>query len=89
MDTTRFDRITALTRRALVGAALAALLARQLLAPVAGAQPLDTDADGLYDEDELAVYGTDPHDYDTDGDGASDGAEVYFGTAPLVAEGYV
>ncbi len=43
----------------------------------------DTDGDQLFDEDEgTGYYGTDPAVWDTDGDGASDGAEVYYGTDP-------
>jgi len=36
----------------------------------------DRDSDGLLDQDEVYIYGTDPDDPDTDGDGLSDGAEV-------------
>ena len=36
----------------------------------------DSDGDGLFDADELNVYGTDPLNPDTDGDGLTDGAEV-------------
>ena len=42
----------------------------------------DRDGDGLIDEDELFVYGTDVDAYDTDGDGLGDGEEVYNGTRP-------
>lgn len=45
--------------------------------------PADRDGDQLYDEDETGYYGTNPDVYDTDGDGVSDGAEVYYGTDPL------
>jgi len=38
-------------------------------------RPLDSDADGLKDTDEV-ILGTDPHNADTDGDGIQDGAEV-------------
>lgn len=43
---------------------------------------LDTDNDGLTDEDEI-IYGTDPHNRDTDGDGYPDGEEVAGGYNPL------
>ena len=36
---------------------------------------LDSDGDGLNDEDELR-YGTDPHKADTDGDGLNDWEEI-------------
>ena len=36
----------------------------------------DSDRDGLYDEDEEDIYGTDPENPDTDGDGLKDGEEV-------------
>ena len=36
----------------------------------------DTDRDGLWDEDEEDIYGTDPENPDTDGDGLKDGEEV-------------
>ncbi|MCP4994321.1 MAG: calcium-binding protein [Gammaproteobacteria bacterium] len=43
---------------------------------------LDTDGDGLTDDEELQL-GTDPNNADTDGDGLNDGAEVQLGTNPL------
>ena len=43
---------------------------------------LDTDQDGLSDEEEK-MYGTDPTKADTDGDGYTDGAEVKSGYDPL------
>ena len=44
---------------------------------------VDSDHDGLPDWEE-ALYGTDPHNPDTDGDGTSDGKEVAEGRNPLV-----
>ena len=41
----------------------------------------DTDNDGLTDEQEKFVYGTDPTKADTDGDGALDGHEIKAGTS--------
>jgi len=43
---------------------------------------VDTDGDGLPDQDEIAL-GTDPTNPDTDGDGISDGVEVRMGMDPL------
>ncbi len=47
----------------------------------------DRDDDGLFDDDETDVYGTDPDDPDSDGDGIGDGQEVYDGTDPGVPTG--
>ena len=45
--------------------------------------PLDSDGDGLTDDEE-GMYRTDPYDPDTDGDGLTDGQEVkQYGTKPL------
>lgn len=58
-----------------------------VLAPTAELAPLDTDADGLSDDDEVAL-GTDPTIGDTDADGLLDGDEVNdLGTDPLAADG--
>jgi PKD repeat protein len=38
----------------------------------------DTDKDGLLNDDEINIYGTDPNNPDTDGDGINDGDEVEF-----------
>lgn len=43
---------------------------------------LDSDQDGMTDEEER-LYGTNPHNSDTDGDGYSDGAEIKSGYDPL------
>ena len=49
--------------------------------------PVDTDGDGLFDDDETDIWGTDPANPDTDGDGLSDGDEVLvFGTDPLAED---
>jgi len=40
--------------------------------------PDDTDGDGISDDDEANIYGTDPHKKDTDGDGIDDGAELNY-----------
>jgi hypothetical protein len=42
----------------------------------------DSDHDGLSDWEEINVYGTDPFDPDTDGDGMDDGEEVFLGRNP-------
>ena len=39
---------------------------------------VDTDQDGLLDQEEMNVYGTNPNLADTDGDGINDGDEVAF-----------
>ncbi len=45
---------------------------------------IDTDGDGLTDQDEINIYKTDPNNPDTDGDGLSDGDEVIkYRTDPL------
>jgi hypothetical protein len=46
---------------------------------------IDTDKDGLSDEQEKAL-GTDPSQFDSDGDGYSDGEEVASGYDPLVVQ---
>lgn len=43
----------------------------------------DLDGDGITNEDEVNIYGTDPNNPDTDGDGIEDGDEINAGTDPL------
>ena len=46
-------------------------------------QAIDSDSDGLYDELEIEVYGSDPNLQDSDYDGLTDGLEVNIaGTSP-------
>ena len=88
----------ALARRLGIAAAACAIATGLMVAPAALADPRqadlmswlpfvqerpDADADGLYDDDETDVYGTDPFIADTDRDGPDDGQEVYDGTDPL------
>jgi hypothetical protein len=43
----------------------------------------DHDGDWLYDDEEVAIYFTDPWLWDTDGDGFGDNSELGFGSNPL------
>jgi hypothetical protein len=83
--TRRPTRRTAL--RLLVGSLGAGLLGHLGTTLALAAQRPDRDNDGLYDDDEMEVYGTNPDVYDTDGDGVGDGEEVYLGTDPLTPAG--
>jgi hypothetical protein len=69
----------------------APLYALSCLLLFAGAMPaialaqdaVDTDGDGLTDDDETNLYGTDPLDPDSDDDGLTDGEEcLVYGTGP-------
>lgn len=44
---------------------------------------VDSDSDGISDFDEQLLYGTDPNNPDTDGDGVIDGVEIMGGYNPL------
>lgn len=92
MDTTHFDSLTKRfampgTRRGslrlLAGGLLGGLFARHGSRTARAWQRPDRDGDGLFDDDEVEVYGTNPDVYDTDGDNVGDGEEVYVGTDPL------
>lgn len=89
MDPRTFDRIVAAaasppTRRQALRMLAGGVLAGLLPGVTRAAQRSDRDQDGLFDDDETDVYGTNPDISDTDGDGSSDGEEVYYGTDPLV-----
>src|SRR5207247_8248875 len=56
--------------------------ARPWLFQIGPARPIDTDGDGLSDEDEIRI-GTNPYDRDTDHDGYPDGLEIALGSNPL------
>ncbi len=43
----------------------------------------DADEDGISNYDEINVYGTDPDNFDSDGDGVPDGSELKLGIDPL------
>lgn len=93
MDAQSFDRLTTtLARRpnrrkalGLIAAGVFAGLLSKRATPALALDRPDFDGDGLYDDDETDVYGTDQYIYDTDGDGVGDGEEVYYGTDPLTA----
>jgi hypothetical protein len=53
-------------------------------APAAG-QEVDSDGDGLLDDDEAYVLKTNPVEYDSDADGIGDGDELALGLDPLTA----
>src|SRR4051812_21673609 len=95
MDADTFDELAArLARRPnrrgaarlLAGGMLAGLLGYRGAASASALQRPDSDGNGLYDDDESFLYGTDPFGYDSDGDGVGDGEEVYNGTNPLIGD---
>jgi uncharacterized repeat protein (TIGR02543 family) len=47
---------------------------------------IDTDMDGLNDNEEVMVYGTNPLMYDTDGEGIRDKSEMSLGLSPLLSD---
>ncbi len=48
---------------------------------------IDTDGDGIPDQQEIYVYKTDPKSKDTDNDGLTDGEEILkYGTDPLMPD---
>jgi hypothetical protein len=81
MDSQTFDRLVADAARHPTRRATFRLLAGGLVAALipnhAAAQRADRDGDGLYDDDEVNVYGTDPDVYDSDGDDVGDGEEIW------------
>ena len=50
---------------------------RVVLLQISGLPPSDMDKDGLEDDLEITLYGTDPNNPDTDGDGVLDGADSF------------
>jgi hypothetical protein len=81
MDATRFDVFSkrfasSSTRRTALRLLSAGLLGALLPASARAAQRSDRDNDGLFDDDETDVYGTNPDIPDTDGDGVGDGQEI-------------
>lgn len=50
---------------------------RVVLLQISGLPPSDMDKDGLEDDLEITLYGTDPNNPDTDGDGVLDGADAF------------
>lgn len=96
MDAQTFDRWTMAlanrpTRRGalrlLAGSLCGGLFVRDGVVPIRAAQRDDRDGDGLFDDDETGVYGTDPDNPDSDGDGVDDGQEVFDGADPLTPAG--
>ncbi|MFH0955731.1 MAG: L,D-transpeptidase family protein [Candidatus Falkowbacteria bacterium] len=53
-----------------------------IVLPASARGGLDSDNDGILDEDEIKIYKTDPFNSDTDGDGYSDWLELNNGYSP-------
>jgi hypothetical protein len=61
------------------------LISLLLSARVLRAEVTDQDNDGLPDQQEISIYGTDPALADTDADGFTDGEEIINGYSPLAS----
>lgn len=86
MNTRTRDAFTANVQRFLITLTLLLGIAFASVGASAQDVTLDTDADGLIDEQEFEI-GTDPNNSDSDTDRLSDGFEVLeFGTDPLRAD---
>lgn len=59
-----------------VSTAISSILLLLTLVATAAGQTVDSDSDGIPDEEERTIYNTDPNNVDTDGDGISDGDEI-------------
>jgi hypothetical protein len=57
-----------------------------LIPSLSWANSLDTDNDGLSNQDEINIYYTDPSNVDTDGDGYNDGLEIQNKYSPLLSQ---
>lgn len=67
------------------GAIMCTLVMQLAVVQTVEASFVDYDGDGLSDDQETAIYFSDPHMSDTDGDGYTDGEEISNNFSPLVA----